>query len=74
MGKGAKVTSDIFKAVVVNPFLDELKREKRAEDKRHNKWLNEVNRMIDANDKHADTRVLDVHQPYDSIIHENDFW
>ena len=71
---GKNVLSDIFKAVAVKPFLDQVKKEKRIEDRRYDKWLNDIDRQADASEKFAHTRVLDVHQPYDSIIHENDFW
>lgn len=74
MSNTYKVINDIAKAVIVKPFLDQVRKEKRAENKRYNKWLNNVDRMLDAEAKNENYRVLDVRQPYDSIIHENDFW
>jgi len=73
MGKGAKVINTIFN-VATKPLFDQMRKETRELDKRYDKYCNDIDKMIVANDRNWEHRTFEVHQPYDSIIHENDFW
>jgi hypothetical protein len=75
MGKGVgKIAFDLIKVTSINPLFKLLKEEKKAEDKRYDKWLNEMDRLSEAQERFGKQRTHEVHQMYDSSIHQNDFW
>lgn len=74
---GKKLERTVTKAtygllgIAMKPIYDQMKKEKKEEDRRWNKLLKQANEdaMIEAN-----YRRFEVHQPFDALIHYHPLW
>jgi len=75
MGKLEKTVSKATYGLVgiaMKPIYDQMRKEKREEDRRWNKLLKQANEdaMIIANSP----RRFEVHQPFDALVHYHPLW
>ncbi|MFZ3132731.1 MAG: hypothetical protein WA125_16920 [Desulfosporosinus sp.] len=75
MGKLEKTVSKATYGILglaMKPVYDQMRKERNEEVRRWNKSLKQADEdaMINA----MQPRRFDVHQPYDSIIHQHHFW
>lgn len=73
MGKGTKIVYSLLNEAM-KPLYNQMKKENRELEKLHEKRMSEVDKMIDAHDRNWQHRSFEVHQMYDSAIHEDEFW
>ena len=64
------------KEVIVRPFLKYVEKEVKAEEKRYNAMMNQVSLNLELENEYKSQhgKTYEVHQQFDPIIHEHDFW
>lgn len=67
---------NIAKEILVNPILKQMEKEVKEEKRLYNQFLNQIDQNIELENSMRGKipHTIEVHQPYDPIIHEHDFW
>ena len=75
MGKGIKIVSHVVSSVLLKPVLDQMKKERKEEVRRHNSLLNQASQdVLVQRMEEMKPRTWEVRQPFDAIIHEHKLW
>lgn len=75
MDKGTKIVGHVASSILLKPVLDQMKKERKEEIRRHNSLLNQASQdILVQRIEEMKPRTWEVHQPFDAIIHEHKLW
>ena len=75
MGKGIKIAGSLLGVITLKPIMDQMRKERKLELKQQASLWNQASLDVLAQ-RAAEMRprVWEVHQPFDSIIHQHHLW